>query len=73
MDTDKRINNVDLAIQMVRQLQAKLFDFNTSRQDLFNETTKIIIQMEKAQKDINTNFDEISKQLTDMWNGKSSS
>jgi hypothetical protein len=71
MDMDSRVNNVDLAIQMLRQLQQQIFDFNVSPNMLFNETNKVIQQMELAQRDVNQNFDEISRKLTDMWNGKS--
>jgi len=62
------MNNVDIAIQHVRELQQHLFDHSKSHNDLFTFTTQIINQMEKASKEINTNYEEISRKLTEELN-----
>lgn len=61
-------NNVDRAIQMVRQLQGKLFDRNTSPNDIFLATNDILQVMELARKEINVNYEEISAKLTEHMN-----
>ena len=67
---DKQENNVDIAIQELRKLQQMIFSFDKSDQDLFNYTNEIIKTMEKASKEIKTNYEDISRKLTDLWNGK---
>lgn len=61
-------NNVDRAIQLVRQLQAKLFDRKTSPDDIFQFTNQILEVMELARKEINVNYAKISAQLTERLN-----
>jgi len=61
-------NNVDLAIEQLRTLQSMFYRHDLSDNDLFNYTTKIIDTMEKASKEINTNYAEISSKLTKLWN-----
>lgn len=63
-------NNADLAIKKLRILQEMFFKHDVSDNDLFNFTNQIIKIMENASKDINTNFETVSKQLTDFMNGK---
>ena len=62
------MNNVDIAIQQLRELQQHLFDHSKSHNDLFAFTTQIINKMEKASKEINTNYEEISRKLTEELN-----
>jgi hypothetical protein len=60
-------NNADLAKQM-RILQELFYDVTDN--DLFARTNEIIQIMEMASKDIHTNFEEVSRSLTEMMNGK---
>jgi hypothetical protein len=69
MDT-KGENNADLAIKQMRILQQLFYRHDVTDNDLFNRTNEIIGIMEMASKDIHTNFEEVSKSLTDMMNGK---
>ena len=62
------MNNVDIAIQKVRQLQQMLFDSKQSPDSLFKFTHVLIEYMEKASVEIKTNYETISKQLTDEMN-----
>ena len=62
------MNNVDIAIQKVRQLQQMLFDSKLSTDDLFKFTNDVIQSMEKASVEIKTNYETISKQLTEEMN-----
>lgn len=65
------MNNVDLATQKLRELQQKIFDFNTSPNDLFKFTNEIMPFMDKASKEIQTNYRDISEKLTaEMNTGK---
>jgi uncharacterized membrane-anchored protein YhcB (DUF1043 family) len=63
-------NSVDLAIEQLRKLQRSIYDYGKNQHDLFKETNEIIKTMQDAHKEINTNYAEISKQLTDLMNGK---
>jgi hypothetical protein len=60
-------NNADLIKQM-RILQELFYDVTDN--DLFARTNEIIQIMEMASKDIHTNFEEVSRSLTEMMNGK---
>jgi hypothetical protein len=62
------MNNVDLATQKLRELQSKIYDYNTSPNDLFKFTNEIMPYMDKASKEIQTNYKEISQKLTDHMN-----
>ncbi len=62
------MNNVDLATKKLRELQSKIFDYNTSPNDLFKFTNEIMPFMDKASKEIETNYKDISKKLTDHMN-----
>lgn len=62
------MNNVDISIQLVRQLQQKLYDGDSSPNSLFKETQKIIEQMNKASVEINQNYADISAKLTAQLN-----
>lgn len=61
-------NNVDLAMQKVRQLQQMIFDFNKSPNDLFKFTHEVIRDMEAASAEIKVNYEEISRKLTEEMN-----
>lgn len=63
-------NNADLAIKELRNLQSMFYRHDVSDNDLFQYTNKVIDIMEQASKDIRTNFEEVSKSLTDLMNGK---
>jgi hypothetical protein len=62
-------NNADLAKQM-RILQELFYRHDVTDNDLFARTNEIIQIMEMASKDIHTNFEEVSRSLTEMMNGK---
>lgn len=62
------MNNVDIATQKLRELQSKIYDYNTSPNDLFKFTNEIMPYMDKASKEIQTNYKDISKKLTDQMN-----
>jgi hypothetical protein len=70
MNNIKQVNNADLAIKKLRILQEMYFRHDVTDNDLFNYTNEIIKQVEMAAKDINTNFEDVSKKLTDFMNGK---
>lgn len=63
-------NNADLAIKKLRVLQEMFYKHNVTDNDLFNFTNEIIKIMDNASKDINTNFEDMSRKLTDFMNGK---
>jgi hypothetical protein len=63
------MNNVELAIQKIRQLQQMMYDTNVSVNDCNTFLEKnVITQMDKATVEINQNYAEISKKLTDQFN-----
>ena len=65
------MNNVDLATQKLRQLQSMIYDYNISPNELFKFTNEIMPFMDKASKEIQTNYKTISEQLTaEMNTGK---
>jgi hypothetical protein len=66
----KSENNADLVIRELRELQQMVFSFDVSDKDIFNRITKIISTAELASKEIRTNYEEVSKGLTDLMNGK---
>lgn len=63
-------NSVDLATGQIRQLQSMLYDHSKSTNDLFAFTNEILKTMAEASKEINTNYETISAQLTAKMNGK---
>lgn len=63
-------NNADLAIKQLRILQQLFFRHDVTDQDLFNRTNEIIRIMEDASKEIRTNYEDVSRALTDLMNGK---
>ena len=65
---DPKKNNVDLASERIRELQGMIFDRDTSPNKLFQKTQQIMLYMEKASKEINTNYEEISAKLTEQMN-----
>jgi len=64
------MNSVDIAHNKLRELQAKIFDYNTSPNDLFKFTQEMEKYMNDASVEIRTNYEEISAQLTKKMNGK---
>jgi len=62
------MNNIDLATQKLRELQQKIYDYDTSPNDLFKFTTEIMPYMERASREIETNYKEISEKLTKQMN-----
>lgn len=65
---NKDINNVDIAKQKVRELQQMFFNADASPNSLFKFSNVIIEYMDKASKEINTNYEEISRKLTEEMN-----
>lgn len=61
-------NSVDLAIQELRKLQSHIFNPKMSQNDLFEATNNVIKYMEDASQEINTNYEEISRKLTEQFN-----
>lgn len=62
------MNNVDIAIQKLRELQEIIFDRHTSPDKLFQKTEQLHGYLNKASKEINQNYDEISAKLTAQLN-----
>ena len=63
------MNNVDLAIQQLRQLQQKMYDTNISTNQLNTFLEKEVFpSMQKASTEINQNYEEISRKLTAQFN-----
>ena len=62
------MNNVDLATQKLRELQSMIYDYNTSPNDLFKFTNEIMPFMDRASKEIQTNYKDISEKLTAEMN-----
>jgi hypothetical protein len=62
------MNNVDLAIVKLRELQQLFFNSDASPNMLFKKSTEIFECMEKASKEIQANYEDISKRLTEEMN-----
>lgn len=62
------MNNVDIAMGKIRELQSLIFNDSVSRNDLFQKTQDILLSMEAASKEINTNYEDISARLTKEMN-----
>ena len=63
------MNNVDNAIQQLRQLQQKLYDNNLSINEINTFMEKEVFPtMQKASTEINQNYEEISAKLTAQMN-----
>lgn len=69
MDT-KGENNVDISIRKLRILQQMIYRHDVSDNDLFKYVNEVIDNMELASKEIRVNYEEVSKSLTDLMNGK---
>lgn len=61
-------NNVDICMELMRQFQAYIFNPDASPNKLFQKTNEIMNYLEKASKEINTNYAEISRKLTEQLN-----
>lgn len=68
MEKNNQTNNVDIAIRKVRKLQQMILDPKLSNNDLFKFTNIILEDMEEASKEIRTNYEEISRKLTEQMN-----
>jgi hypothetical protein len=64
------MNNVDIAITKVRELQSMIFSPDSSPNILFKKTQEITEYMNLASKEIKTNYEEISRKLTERMNGR---
>jgi hypothetical protein len=65
------MNNVDLAISKIRELQQMFYHSDASPNSLFKKSQEVIECMNKASFELNTNYEEISRKLTErMNNGK---
>lgn len=62
------MNNVDIAISKVRELQSLFFSPDASPNSLFKKSQEVIEAMNKASIEINANYKDISKKLTDQMN-----
>lgn len=62
------MNNVDIAMQKVRELQTMIYDHNVSNNQLFNKTQEVMNSMQLASQEIKTNYEEISQKLTKQMN-----
>lgn len=63
------MNNVDIATQKLRELQQLFFNPKKSPQDFFDFTQKELMPlMDNASREIKTNYEEVSKKLTDHFN-----
>lgn len=67
---NKSENNADLVIKELRQLQQMVFSFDVTPNDLFKRINGIINTAELAAKEIRVNYEEVSRDLTDLMNGK---
>lgn len=61
-------NNVDIATLKIKQLQSMVYDSNKSRDDIFQFIKEVLVSMDDASKEINTNYEEISRKLTEEMN-----
>lgn len=69
--SDKPVtNNVDIATLKIKQLQSMMYDSNKSREDMFQYIKEVLVSMAAASKEIETNFADISEQLTRKMNGQ---
>lgn len=62
------MNNVDIAIQKVRELQTMIYDHNVSNHNLFQKTQEVMNFMQLASQEIKANYEEISEKLTRQMN-----
>lgn len=61
-------NNADIAKAKIRELQSLIYSNQSSRDDLFKLTESIIQYLDKASNEIKTNYENISKKLTERLN-----
>lgn len=62
------MNNVDLAIGKVRELQQMFYSADASPNTLFKKSQEVIQYMELASKEVRTNYEDISRKLTQQMN-----
>ena len=61
-------NNVDIAIEELRKVQSLIYDYSASPNDIFKATESVMEYMHKGSKEIQINYDTISRQLTERMN-----
>ena len=61
-------NNVDIAIEELRKVQTLIYDYSASPNDIFKATETVMEYMHKGSKEIQINYDTISRQLTERMN-----
>ena len=66
------MNNVDITIQKLGEFQELLFSPDSSPNSLFKASLELKEYMLKASVEINTNYETISKKLTEDMNGRTS-
>lgn len=69
MNKNKGENNVDVAMRQLRVLQGMFYRYDLTDNDLFSYTNEIIKTMEMASQEIRTNYEDVSRHLTDLMNG----
>lgn len=62
------MNNVDIAMGKVRELQQMFYSPDASPNSLFKKSQEVVQYMELASKEIRTNYEEISRKLTQQMN-----
>ena len=61
-------NNVDIAMRDLRSLQSMILDNKVSNQKVFDHSCLLQQRLEMASKEIKTNYEEISRKLTEQMN-----
>jgi hypothetical protein len=62
-------NNADIAKSKLRELQSAIYSYRTTREQLFRQTEEIAEILDKASREIRTNYDTIAARLADKLNG----
>ena len=62
------MNNVDIAIQKVRELQTMIYDHSIANHTLFQKTQEVMSFMQLASEEIKANYADISEKLTRQMN-----
>lgn len=62
------MNNVDIAMGKVRELQQMFYSPDASPNTLFKKSQEVVQYMELASKEIRTNYEDISRKLTQQMN-----
>lgn len=62
------MNNVDIAMQKLRELQTYFYNSDASPNSLFKKSQEVIEYMQRASSEINANYKDISEKLTRQMN-----